>query len=287
MNVDKKQIEIKGKKIAYLDYGEGDVILMLHGNPSSSHLWRNIAPTLSEIGRVVIPDLIGMGDSEKLEGENNPGYSFNGHYEFLDEFCSELNLDNIHLVIHDWGSALGFRLAREHSEKIKSISFMEAIVRPMSWEEWPEAGTKIFKLFRSEAGEELVLEKNFFLERILLADPINPMSEEDKEVYRKPFLKAGEDRRPTLTWPRNIPLDGEPADTFKEIQLNADFHQESEIPKLFINAEPGFLLTGAQREFARSWKNLQEITVKGNHFIQEDSPQEISEAISKFISSLS
>ena len=164
---------------------------------------------------------------------------------------------------------------------------MEAIVRPMSWEEWPEAGTKIFKLFRSEAGEELVLEKNFFLERILLADPINPMPEEDKEVYRKPFLKAGEDRRPTLTWPRNIPLDGEPADTFKEIQLNADFHQESEIPKLFINAEPGFLLTGAQREFARSWKNLQEITVKGNHFIQEDSPQEISEAISKFISSLS
>jgi haloalkane dehalogenase len=164
---------------------------------------------------------------------------------------------------------------------------MEAIVRPMSWEEWPETGTKIFKLFRSEAGEELILEKNFFLERILLADPINPMSDEDKEVYRKPFLKVGEDRRPTLTWPRNIPLDGEPTDTFKEIQLNAEFHQESEIPKLFINAEPGFLLTGAQREFARSWKNLQEITVKGNHFIQEDSPQEISEAISKFISSLS
>jgi haloalkane dehalogenase len=190
----------------------------------------------------------------------------------------------VHLVIQDWGSALGFKLARLNSSKIKSITFMEAIVRPMTWDEWPDAGTKIFKLFRSDAGEEIVLEKNFFVERLLLGE--GQLSEQDQEEYRRPFLNAGEDRRPTLTWPRNIPLDGEPAETTHEVQLNADFHKNSDIPKLFINAEPGFLLVGAQREFARSWNNLSEVTVKGNHFVQESSPHEISKSISSFVKEL-
>ena len=281
----KKKIEIKSKQMAYIDEGQGvDTFLMIHGNPSSSFIWRNIAPELEKIGRVVMPDLIGMGDSEKLEGVNNKDYSFNGHYSYLEDLFTKLDLNNVHLIVQDWGSALGFKLARLNSAKIKSITFMEAIVRPLTWDEWPEAGTKIFKLMRSEAGEEIVLEKNFFVEKLLLGEA--KLSEEEQAEYRRPFENAGEDRRPTLSWPRNIPLDNEPADTTHEVQLNADFHKDSDIPKLFINADPGFLLVGDQREFVRSWKNLKEVTVKGNHFIQETSPEEISKEITSFVKSL-
>ena len=281
----KKKIEIKSKQMAYIDEGQGeDIFLMIHGNPSSSFIWRNIAPELEKIGRVVMPDLIGMGDSEKLEGVNNKDYSFNGHYSYLEDFFNKLDLNNVHLIVQDWGSALGFKLARLNSAKIKSITFMEAIVRPLTWDEWPEAGTKIFKLMRSEAGEEIVLEKNFFVEKLLLGEA--KLSEEEQAEYRRPFENAGEDRRPTLSWPRNIPLDNEPADTTHEVQLNANFHKDSDIPKLFINADPGFLLVGDQREFVRSWKNLTEVTVKGNHFIQETSPEEISKEITAFVKSL-
>jgi haloalkane dehalogenase len=271
--------------MAYIDVGQGeDTFLLIHGNPSSSFIWRNIAPELEKVGRVVMPDLIGMGDSDKLDGINNEEYSFNGHYSYLEDLFNKLDLNNVHLVIQDWGSALGFKLARLNSSKIKSITFMEAIVRPLTWDEWPEAGTKIFKLMRSEAGEEIVLEKNFFVERLLLGEA--KLSEEEQAEYRRPFMNAGEDRRPTLTWPRNIPLDNEPADTTHEVQLNANFHKDSDIPKLFINADPGFLLVGDQREFVRSWKNLKEVTVKGNHFIQETSPEEISKEITAFVKSL-
>ena len=281
----KRKIEIRSKQMAYIDEGQGDdTFLLIHGNPSSSFIWRNIAPELEKIGRVVMPDLIGMGDSDKLEGTNNEDYSFNGHYSYLEDLFIKLDLNNVHLVVQNWGSALGFKLAWLNSSKIKSITFMEAIVRPLSWDEWPEAGTKIFKLMRSEAGEEIVLEKNFFVERLLLGEA--RLSEEEQAEYRRPFINAGEDRRPTLTWPRNIPLDDEPADTTLEVQLNADFHKDSDIPKLFINADPGFLLVGAQREFVRSWKNLTEVTVKGNHFIQETSPEEISKEITTFVKSL-
>ena len=281
----KKKIDVKSKQMAYIDVGQGeDTFLLIHGNPSSSFIWRNIAPELEKVGRVVMPDLIGMGDSDKLDGINNEEYSFNGHYSYLEDLFHKLDLNNVHLVIQDWGSALGFKLARLNSSKIKSITFMEAIVRPLTWDEWPEAGTKIFKLMRSEAGEEIVLEKNFFVERLLLGEA--RLSEEEQAEYRRPFMNAGEDRRPTLTWPRNIPLDNEPADTTHEVQLNANFHKDSDIPKLFINADPGFLLVGDQREFVRSWKNLKEVTVKGNHFIQETSPEEISKEITAFVKSL-
>ena len=283
----KKYIDVKGKKLAYIDQGKGDAIVFIHGNPASSYLWRNIAPNFIKSHRIIVPDLIGMGDSEKLGGVDNPEYSFNGHYNFLDEFLIKLNLgEKINLVIHDWGCGLGLKFARLHPEIISSITFMEGITVPLKWEQWPEAGTKIFKLFRSEVGEELILDKNIFVERILFADPITPMSDETKEEYLRPFLNPGEDRRPTLTFPRYIPLDGEPNDTYIEINKNAEFHKNSNIPKLFINADPGFLLIGSQRDEVRDWNNLKEVTVKGNHFIQEDSPDEITAHIKDFINNL-
>ena len=283
----KKFIDVNGKQMAYVDEGSGDTVLFLHGNPTSSYLWRNIAPHVEDTNRIVIPDLIGMGDSEKLDGENNPDYKYHGQYKYLTGLMDKLDLgDSIHLVIHDWGSAMGFQFARENPNRIKSITYMEAIVMPLTWDQWPDAATKIFGLFRSEAGEELVLEKNFFVERILLGDSVSGYSDEEKEEYIRPFINSGEDRRPTLTWPRQIPLDGEPAEVVQEVAKNADFHKNSEVPKLFINADPGTILTGDQREFVRSWKNQKEITVKGNHFIQEDSADEIGAALNEFIKNL-
>ena len=287
MKYTKKYKDIKNSKMAFIDEGSGDTFLFLHGNPTSSFLWRNIAPHVEDIGRIVIPDLIGMGDSDKLEGVDNPGYKYHGQYSYLTALMDELDLgNNIHLIIHDWGSAMGFQFARENQDRIKSITYMEAIVMPLTWDQWPDPATKIFGLFRSEAGEELVLEKNFFVERILLADSSTGYTEEEKSEYIRPFINPGEDRRPTLTWPRQIPLDGEPSEVVEEVRLNAEFHKESDIPKLFINADPGSILIGDQREFARSWKNQTEITVKGNHFIQEDSSEEIGAALRNFVESL-
>ena len=288
MEIQKKYIEIAGKKMAVIDEGSGEPIVFLHGNPTSSYLWRNIAPKFKETNRIIVPDLMGMGDSEKLDGIDNPNYNLMGHYDFLDRLLDKLEIgNNIHFVIHDWGCALGMIYARLNSEKIKSITFMEGIAIPLTWEKWPEIARKIFSLFRSDAGEELVLEKNFFVERLLLTDPISPMSEEDKKEYLRPYINAGESRRPTLTWPRNIPLDGkEPIETLEAVKANSEFHSSSSIPKLFINADPGLLLVGEQREEIRSWKNLEEVTVKGNHFIQEDSPEEITNYLKSFISKL-
>ena len=287
MKYTKKYKDIKNSKMAFIDEGSGDTFLFLHGNPTSSFLWRNIAPHVEDIGRIVIPDLIGMGDSDKLEGVDNPGYKYHGQYSYLTALMDELDLgNNIHLIIHDWGSAMGFQFARENKDRIKSITYMEAIVMPLTWDQWPDPATKIFGLFRSEAGEELVLEKNFFVERILLADSSTGYTEEEKSEYIRPFINPGEDRRPTLTWPSQIPLDGEPSEVVEEVRLNADFLKESDIPKLFINADPGSILIGDQREFARSWNNQTEITVKGNHFIQEDSSEEIGAALRNFVESL-
>ena len=287
MKYEKKFIDVNGKQMAYVDEGSGDTVLFLHGNPTSSYLWRNIAPHVEDTNRIVIPDLIGMGDSEKLDGEDNSGYKYHGQYEYLTGLMDKLDLgDSIHLVIHDWGSAMGFQFARENPSRIKSITYMEAIVMPLTWDQWPDMATKIFGLFRSEAGEELVLEKNFFVETILLGDSLSGYSDEEKEEYIRPFINSGEDRRPTLTWPRQIPLDGEPKEVVDEVAKNADFHKNSEIPKLFINADPGTILTGDQREFVRSWKNQKEITVKGNHFVQEDSADEIGSALNEFIKNL-
>ena len=287
MSAEKKYKEILGKKMAYIEYGKGDSIVFLHGNPASSYLWRNITPHVEGLGRIIVPDLIGMGDSEKLDGIDNPDYKYHGQYKYLSTLLDELDLgDDIHLVIHDWGSAMGFQYARENSDRIKSISFMEAIVMPLQWEQWPENARNIFQLMRSEAGEEIVLEKNVFVERILLNDSANGFSEEEKAEYIRPFINPGEDRRPTLTWPRQIPIEGEPSEVVEEVSKNGEFHKDSDIPKLFINAEPGSILIGDQREYVRSWKNIKEVSVKGNHFIQEHSADEIGISIKEFISSI-
>ena len=285
--MDKKYIEILGKRMAYLDSGAGQSIVFLHGNPASSFLWRNITPHVEDLGRIVVPDLIGMGDSEKLEGTDNPDYQYHGQYKYLSTLLDELDLgEEINLVIHDWGSAMGFQYARENANKIKSITFMEAIVMPLTWDQWPENARNIFQLMRSDAGEEIVLEKNVFVERILLNDSANGFTDEEKAEYIRPFKNAGEDRRPTLTWPRQIPVDGSPQAVIDEVIKNGEFHKNSDIPKLFINADPGSILIGEQREFVRTWNNLEEITVKGNHFIQEHSPNEIGKALSEFINKL-
>ena len=283
----KKYKEILGKQMAYLDEGSGQSIVFLHGNPASSFLWRNITPFVKDLGRVIVPDLIGMGDSEKLEGIDNPDYKYHGQYKYLSTLLDSLDLGNeINLVIHDWGSAMGFQYARENPDRIKSISFMEAIVMPLTWDNWPENARNIFQLMRSEAGEEIVLDKNIFVEKILLNDSANGFSEDERAEYIRPFQNSGEDRRPTLTWPRQIPVDGEPQEVIDEVIKNGEFHKNSNTPKLFINADPGSILVGDQREFVRSWKNLQEVTVKGNHFIQEHSPNEIGVAIKDFLDSL-
>lgn len=278
---EKKTITVHGKAMAYVERGSGDAILFLHGNPTSSYLWRNIIPHLEVHGRCIAPDLIGMGRSEKLDGSGPDRYRFVEHRRYLDGFLEAMDLgDRVTLVIHDWGSALGFDWANRHRERVLGIAYMEAIVRPMSWDEWPEPIRKLFQGFRSEAGEAMVLEKNVFVERVLPGSVLRGLSDEEMAVYRRPFAEPGEDRRPTLTWPRQIPLGGEPADVVDIVQAYADWLQNSaDLPKLFINAEPGAILTGPQRDFCRAWPNQTEVTVKGSHFIQEDSPDEIGRAI--------
>ncbi len=278
----KKHLKVHGKTMAYVEMGSGDPILFLHGNPTSSYLWRNIMPHLESLGRCIAPDLIGMGDSEKLKDTNADSYRLVEHRHYLDGLLKELGVtDRVTFVVHDWGSALGFDWANRHRDAVKGIAYMEAIVRPMSWDEWPEAIQKLFQGFRSEAGEAMILEKNVFVERVLPGSVLRGLTEAEMVVYRRPFEAPGEDRRPTLTWPRQIPLGGEPTDVVAIVQDYADWLKAADqLPKLFINAEPGAILTGPQREFCRSWPNQTEVTVAGSHFLQEDSFDEIGQAIS-------
>lgn len=276
----KQTVNIAGRQMAYVEIGEGDPIVFLHGNPTSSYLWRNVMPHLKDQGRCIAPDLIGMGDSDKLEPSGPERYTFQEHRRFLDAFLEAVNVrERVTLVVHDWGSALGFDWANRHRDAVEGIAYMEAIVRPLAWSEWNEAARRIFEGFRSEKGEEMILERNLFVERVLPGSVIRKLADEEMEVYRRPFREPGEDRRPTLSWPRQIPLDGEPETVAAIVQSYADYMTANDLPKLFINADPGSILIGPQREFCRSWKNQTEVTVKGIHFIQEDSPHEIGEAI--------
>ena len=278
---------VNGKQMAYHDVGAGDAVVFLHGNPTSSYLWRDIVPHVSDRARCIVPDLIGQGDSDKLDDSGADSYTFVEHREYLDGLMDQLELgDNITLVIHDWGSALGFDWANRHRDRVAGICYMEAIVRPVTWEEWPEAATSIFQAMRSQAGEEMVLTKNLFVEAILPSSIMRTLSDEEMNEYRRPFTEPGEDRRPTLTWPRQIPINGEPADVFEIVQSYGDWLSSSDLPKLFINADPGAILTGAQREFCRTWPSQTEITVAGLHFIQEDGAVEIGEALAGWMRSL-
>ena len=280
---EKNFVTVKGKRMAYAEVGEGAPIVFLHGNPTSSYLWRNVIPHLADQGRCIAPDLIGMGDSEKLEDSGPDRYRFVEHREYLDGLLEAVGVStDVTLVIHDWGSALGFDWANRHRDAVRGIAYMEGIVRPVSWSQWPDAARDIFQAFRSPAGEEMVLENNVFVDRVLPGSVLRGLTDEEQAVYRRPFAEPGESRRPTLTWPRQIPIDGEPADVVKIVSDYAEWLAEAPVPKLFINAEPGAILIGEQREFCRSWPNQTEVTVPGIHFIQEDSPDEIGQAIASW-----
>jgi len=289
MPYDKKFEDVLGKRIAYVEAGEGDPILLLHGNPTSSYLWRNVIPHLQGKGRVIAPDLIGQGDSEKLPASDGSGrYSFQVAYQYLEGLLEAIGADRkVTLVIHDWGSALGFYWAQQHPAAVRGIAYMEGIVCPVTWEDWPEGARGIFQGFRSAKGEDLVLQRNMFVDAVLPSSVMRTLGDEEMQHYRAPF-STPDDRQPTLNWPRQIPIGGEPPEM---VELVTSYGQwlmgTTDLPKLFINAEPGSILTGRQREYCRSWPNQREVTVKGTHFIQEDSPVEIGQAVAQWLDSLS
>ncbi|MFQ5347776.1 MAG: haloalkane dehalogenase [Rhodothalassiaceae bacterium] len=280
----KQFIEVLSHRMAYVEMGSGDPILFQHGNPTSSYMWRNVMPHLADQGRCIALDLIGMGDSDKLPHPGPDSYRFQDHRRFFDAALDALEVrEKVTLVLHDWGCALGLDWACRHPDRVKGIAYMEGIVTPLSWSDWPEAIRPIFAALRSPAGEGLVLEKNIFVERILPGGVLRGLTEAEMAVYRRPYEEPGESRRPTLSWPREIPIDGDPADVTVIVADSADWMAENEIPKLFINAEPGVVLTGRPREVCRRWPNQREVTVRGAHFLPEDCPHEIGEAIAQWL----
>ena len=267
--------------MAYVEVGEGDPIVFIHGNPTSSFLWRNVLPHVTDLGRCIAPDLIGMGDSSKVEGL---AYRFVDHRSYLEGFLDAVGVrERATLVVHDWGSALGFDWANRHRSAVSGIAYMEAIVRPITWDEWPESSRRVFQGMRSPAGEEMVLTKNVFVERILPGSMLRALSDDEMAEYRRPFANPGEDRRPTLTWPREIPIDGSPGDVAAIVDDYSRWLSTSSVPKLFVNAEPGAILVGEPREFCRTWPNQAEVTVAGIHFIQEDSADEIGRSLRRWM----
>lgn len=270
--------------MSYVDTGVGRPVVFLHGNPTSSHLWRNIIAEVKGVARCLAPDLVGMGRSGRAPSGS---YRFGDHARYLDAWFDAVGLEeNVILVGHDWGSALAFHWANRNRDRVAGIAYMEAIVQSLTWDQWPSAARRIFEGFRSESGEAMILENNLFVERVLPGSVIRELTEQEMSVYRKPFLERGESRRPTLTWPREIPLDGQPLDVVDIVDEYSAWLSESDVPKLFINADPGAILTGDQREFCRTWPNQTEVTVKGVHFIQEDSPEETGDAIVQWVGDL-
>ncbi len=283
----KRFIEVKGKRMAYTDIGQGDPIVYLHGNPTSSYLWRNVMPHTEQLGRSLAVDLIGMGDSDKLDDSGPDRYRFIEHRAYLDEALEALGVaEKVVLVVHDWGSALGFDWANRHRDAVRGIVYMESIVRTMTLDECPEAAKSGFQGFRAQAGDLMVIECNVFVEKVLPGSILRDLADEEMAVYRRPYAEPGESRRPTLTWPREIPIEGEPEDVTRIVADYSEWLAKCDVPKLFVNAQPGAILTGPQREFCRSWPNQTEVTVAGSHFIQEDSPHDIGEAVARFVSGL-
>jgi haloalkane dehalogenase len=281
----KKFVGVLGRRMAYVDVSLGDPIVFLHGNPTSSYLWRKIIPHCTGLGRCLAPDLIGMGDSDKLPTSGPGSYTLVEHRRYLDAWFEKLGLTkNVTLIIHDWGSVLGFDWARRHPGAVKGIAYMEAIVMPLRWASMPS--TDAFRAFRSPAGEKMVLEDNMFIEGVLPAGMIRQLSEEEMAEYRRPFVTPGEDRRPTLTFPRQLPLEGDPADVTEIVKGYGAWLRETNTPKLFVNANPGAALQDEHRAFCRTWPNQTEVTVSGLHFVQEDSPNEIGRAIVNWYSSI-
>lgn len=283
----KQFLEVLGARMAYVELGSGDPIVFQHGNPTSSYLWRNVMPHVQDLGRCIALDLVGMGDSAKLEDSGPERYTFVEHRRYFDAAIEALGAaSNVTFVVHDWGSALAFDWANRHRERVAALCYMEAIVTPVDWDDWPEAARGVFQGFRSDAGEQMALERNIFVERVLPGSILGTLDDEVMAEYRRPFTEPGEGRRPTLTWPRQLPIEGEPADVVAIVEDYAGWLAASEVPKLFINAEPGAILTGRQREFCRTWPNQAEVTVPGVHFIQEDSPGAIGRALREWLTGL-
>jgi haloalkane dehalogenase len=279
-------VTVDGLSMAYVEEGAGDPVVFLHGNPTSSYLWRNVIPHVAPLGRCIAPDLIGMGDSDPLPDSGPGRYRFVDHRQYLDGLLEALDVRrSVTFVVHDWGSALGFDWANRHRDAVTGLAYMEAIVRPVTWAAWPDAARGIFQGFRSEAGESMVLERNLFVEAVLPRSVLRTLTDEEMAEYRRPFLEAGERRRPTLTWPREIPIEGDPADVTEIVGSYAEWLGTSPVPKLFVNAEPGAILTGHLREHCRAWPNQTEVTVPGVHFIQEDSADEIGRTIAGWLPS--
>jgi len=281
----KKAVDVLDSRMAYHERGEGAPILFLHGNPTSSYLWRDVIAELEGQGRLIAPDLIGMGSSGKLQNPGPDTYRFATHRKYLAAFIDAMigPTETILFVIHDWGSALGFDWANHHRDRVQGVAFMEAIVTPMTWSEFPSDVREVFQGFRSPVGERMVLEQNIFVEGVLPAQIQRRLTDEEMGYYRRPFANPGEDRRPTLSWPRNIPIDDEPSEVVSVVEAYSRWLAESDVPKLFIKAQPGAVVNDRTLQLIRTWPNLTETTVSGIHFVQEDSPDEIGTAVAKFV----
>jgi haloalkane dehalogenase len=274
---EKKRANVLGREMAYVETGSGEPIVFLHGNPTSSYLWRNVIPHLQELGRCLAPDLIGMGDSQKLPNSGPGSYTFVEHSRYLDALLEGLGVnERVTLVIHDWGGILGFHWANRHRDAVKGIAYMEALVRPLFWAELDEQVRALFQALHSPVGETMVLEHNFFVESMLPRMVLRSLTAEEMEQYR----------RPTLSIPRQVPLDGEPPDVAEIVTAYSEWLSQSMVPKLFVNGDPGGALIGAEREFCRSWPEQTEVTVRGLHFLQEDSPDELGQAIATWLKTL-
>jgi haloalkane dehalogenase len=286
MPVTKQIAAVRGTTMAYLQEGAGRPIVLLHGNPTSSYLWRNVIPHLRGHGRVIAPDLVGHGDSAKLPGTGDARYSLAEHQAYVDALLDELDVrEDVVLVGHDWGGPLAFDWARRHPDAVAGIAYLETIVMPFTWDGFGDIA-ELFRAWRSPAGEELVLQDNQFVEGLVPSAIMRTLADDEWAEYLRPWCTAGEDRRPTLTWPRQIPIDGEPPDVHATIEAIAQFLAATPIPKLFIDVEPGLAMTDRERSFARTFPNQTEVAVKGLHFAQEDSPDEIGGAIAEFVDRL-
>lgn len=283
------RLDLLGTTLAYRESGDRSLtpVVFLHGNPTSSFLWRNVIPAVEDLARCLAPDLVGMGESGPSRSAAPDRYTFADHARHLDAWFDALDVRDAVLVGHDWGGALGFDWAARNPDRVRGLVFMETIVQGVTWDDWPEAARRVFQGMRSPAGEEMVLEKNLFVERILPASVMRPLTDDEMDAYRRPFAEAGERRLPVLVWPRQIPIDGEPGDVASRVAEFGRWLERSDVPKLFVNAEPGSILVGRQREYVRSWPNLDEVTVRGLHFIQEDSAAEIGAALREFLLDLS
>jgi haloalkane dehalogenase len=284
LSYQKKAQRINGLKMAYIEVGQGDPIVFLHGNPTSSYIWRNIIPHVEQLGRVIAPDLMGMGDSDKLPDSSD--YTFFENQKYLDTLLETLGVNrNIIFVVHDWGSALGFDWARRHPGAVKGIVYMEAIVGSRTWSEMSPTAQQVFQALRTEKGEEMILRQNSFIEFNLPKTILHPLSKEDHDEYRRPFLEPGEGRRAMLSWARQLPVSGEPAGIQQVVDQYGDFLAHSPLPKMFIESSPG-AMGEKEKAFCRTWPNQTEVTVAGHHHLQEDSPEEIGAALADFIHSI-